>query len=211
MYPSNIDEYFKLSPIVPQEWLSLAFYKAHVNGESTSIQKLGDIELFSYEQNKQISVMGNIYFFSVLCDKYFIRNYIGSVGLPTVVIDNTLSLSTEKFISIVGDFCGFIAMNQHLFSIISLPENVNFIIIDGNTLANIDFIDKCEKVVLLSIVNCGLKTADVDRILKAFVDFGTTGIELDVNNNEPPSELGLTYIATLVSRGWTVVYDEPLS
>lgn len=217
MYPSNIDEYFKLSAFVPQEWLTLIFHLPTNVAIIGGAKKLGEIELFHFEPNKQISVVGNIFYFSLLCEKYNITQKKGSLGLPTVVINNFLTeYSDTKVFSATGDFVGVMAYFQYLSTISYIPKNIMYLCIGDNALTNIDFIDLCENIILLSIEGCGLKTADVDRILKAFVDFDKI-LDLEmlpeicINRNEPPSVAGLLNIAILKGKGWTVTYDLPLN
>jgi hypothetical protein len=55
--------------------------------------------------------------------------------------------------------------------------------------------------------NAGLNEAAIDSILDGFVTHGRSGGYLDLRDCVPPSAAGLASVATLQSRGWTVLHD----
>jgi hypothetical protein len=72
-------------------------------------------------------------------------------------------------------------------------------------------ISSCPALLRIDAHNNRLTEPAVDSVLAALVTSGHSGGRCNLSLNSPPSPVGLLYLKTLISRGWSVTVSTPLS
>ena len=76
----------------------------------------------------------------------------------------------------------------------------------NNKLENVN-IEGCIQIKKLDLSYNKLESSTIDEILKQVDEYGTSSGTIDLRFNNPPTYIGLQYIANLKNRGWTVNTD----
>lgn len=89
-------------------------------------------------------------------------------------------------------------------------HEIGYVDLHKNKLTKVD-IEGCKEIRTLNLSDNLLSSQEVDSVLKQLDDFGTTGIDgnVDLSNNKPPTALGLIYKKNIEAKGWKVIVDSP--
>lgn len=79
-----------------------------------------------------------------------------------------------------------------------------------NQFTSVD-ISGCVQINRLDLSDNKLDSEAVDHVLKQVDDFNTSNGTVDLRKNRPPTPTGLTHIANLEKRGWTVHTDDDVT
>ena len=135
----------------------------------------------------------------------------GAVALPAIVeiwpwdahIGGVFALNAPNSTlrAVWGSGCDFTAVDCS--NITWAATGTLELFLGGNPLTAID-LTGCERVAHMQFPSCGLTQALVDYVLGYVAAQATTGGEIDLRNNAAPSATGLSHVATLQGRGFTV-------
>lgn len=124
-------------------------------------------------------------------------NQKGALILPKTAATGRIDLNAEKnaftSLSLKGSL-----QNKNYIGNVFMPHN-QFTSVD---------ITGCVQITNLDLSDNKLDSETIDNLLKQIDDFGRLGGTIDLRDNQPPTNVGLGYKASLENKGWIVHTDE---